>query len=157
MISATPLLPMSWVNKIFHTLTVLHGREFLGRWEGVPIEDVKADWSERLGCFFTRPKAIEYALDNLPDNKPPTVLEFRAVCLRCPAPVLPALTALTAPAADPERVAAEFAKMAAPAPAPRAAVDHKAWAKVINAKHEAGIKVNPGPLRMARQALGLEK
>lgn len=154
MISAAPLLPMSWVNKIFQTLTVLHGREFLGRWEGVPIEDVKADWAERLGCFLTRPKAIEYALENLHDNKSPTALDFRTVCLRCPAPVLPALDA---PAADPARVATELAKMAAPAPAPRAAVDHKAWAKVIIAKHEAGIKVNPGPLRFARQALGLEK
>lgn len=154
MIFATPLLPMSWVNKIFHTLTVLHGREFLGRWEGIPIEDVKADWAERLGCFLTRPKAIEYALENLHDNKSPTALDFRTVCLRCPAPVL---TALDAPAADPVRVAAELGKMAAPAPAPRVAVDHKAWAKVIIANHEAGIKVNPGPLRMARQALGLEK
>lgn len=155
MISAAPLLPMSWVNKIFHTLTVLHGREFLGRWEGIPIEDVKADWAERLGCFFTRPKAIEYALDNLPDNKPPTVLEFRAVCLRCPAPVLPALTA---PTADPDRVAAEFAKMATTAPSPAPGrIDHKAWARVIVKKHDDGIKVNPGPLRMARQALGLEK
>lgn len=155
MIDAAPVLPMSWVNKIFHTLTVLHGREFLGRWEGIPIEDVKADWAERLGCFFTRPKAIEYALDNLHDNKSPTALDFRTVCLRCPAPVL---VALDAPAADPARVAAEFAKMATTAPAPRAApVDHKACHRAIIAKHAAGIKVNPGPLRMARQALGLEK
>ena len=155
MINATPLLPMSWINKIFHTLTVLHGREFLGRWEGGPIEDVKADWAERLGCFFARPKAIEYALENLHDNKSPTALDFRTVCLRCPAPVLPALDA---PAADSARVAAEFAKMATTAPAPAPGrIDHKAWARVIIKKHDDGIKVNPGPLRMARQALGLEK
>lgn len=153
MIDATPLLPAQWVNKIFHTLTVLHGRDFLGRWEGIPIEDVKADWAERLGCFVARPEAIKYALDNLHENKSPTALDFRTVCLRCPAPVL---LALDAPAADPARVAAELAKIATAAPAPRAApFDHKAWAKAIIAKHAAGIVINVAPLRMARQALGM--
>lgn len=153
MISDAPKLPMPWVDKIFLTLTLLHGRDFLGRWEGVPIEEVKLDWAERLACFVSRPEAIGYALDNLHDNKAPTVLDFRTVCLRCPVPVL---VALEAPAADPARVAAEFGKMAASAPLPKAApLDHKGWAKKIIARHSRGEKVNLTPLRFAREALGM--
>ena len=153
MISDAPKLPMPWVDKIFLTLTLLHGRDFLGRWEGVPIAEVKLDWAERLACFVSRPEAIGYALDNLHDNKAPTVLDFRTVCLRCPAPVL---VALEAPAADPARVAAEFGKMAAGAPSTKtAAADCKGWAHAIIARHSRGEKVSLAPLRIAREALGM--
>lgn len=149
---SAPLLPEAWVDKIFHKLTMAYGRDFLGRWEGVPIAEVKLDWAECLACFFSRPDAIRYGLANLPDTKSPTAQEFRAVCLRCPVAEVPRLDA---PAADPERVAAELAKLA-PVREKFVPVDHKAWAKKKIAEHAQGIKVNIAPLRFARQALGLE-
>ena len=101
-------LPTAWVEKIFDRLTVRYGRDFLGRWEGIPIADVKADWADCLSGLFLHPSSISWALDNLPDSKPPTVQEFRAICRRAPPPELPRLPE---PKADPDRVAREMAKL----------------------------------------------
>ena len=148
-------LPEKWIDKIFHKLTMAYGRDFLGRWEGMPIAEVKADWAECLAGFEANPGAISYALGSLPDSKPPTAQDFRAICYRAPA--AEALQ-LPAPQADPERVAKELLKLdpVRQAVANRGVVDHKAWAKRIVANFEAGLVVNVGPLRMARQAIGLE-
>ena len=77
-------MPSSWVDKIFQKLTLVYGRDFLGRWEGVPLEEVKADWGHELNGYENAPQAIAYALQNLPP-KAPTVLEFRAICRSAPA------------------------------------------------------------------------
>ena len=64
-------MPSSWVDKIFQKLTLVYGRDFLGRWEGVPLEEVKDDWAHELSGYENAPAAISYALQNLPP-KPPT-------------------------------------------------------------------------------------
>jgi hypothetical protein len=81
-------LPLPWVDKIFSKLTLIYGRDFIGRWEGLEIADVKADWSHELDGFEKFPDGIAYALKNMPPGKPPTVLEFRALALRAPKPEL---------------------------------------------------------------------
>jgi hypothetical protein len=86
-------LPPAWVNRIFDKLTVTYGRDFIGRWDGMELSTVKADWAFELRGFKGRPEAIAYALENLPQGKPPTVIDFRAMCARRPdasMPVLPA-------------------------------------------------------------------
>ena len=65
-------LPTVWIDKIFEKLSLRYGREFLGRWEGMPIADVKTDWGDVLSGMVEHPKAIGWALDNLPDSRPPT-------------------------------------------------------------------------------------
>ncbi len=147
-------LPDKWIEKIFHKLTVAYGRDFLGRWEGIPLADVKADWAECLAGFVANPGAISYALDHLPDSKPPTALDFRTICIRAPSVNAPRLEA---PKANPERVSEAFGQLAKAREAVSAgmAVDHKAWAKRNIANAEAGLFVNVGPLRMSKQALGL--
>lgn len=74
-------LPMPWIEKIFQKLALTYGRDFIGRWEGIPLEEVKADWAHELSGYQQSPNAIHYALTNLP-LKPPTVYEFRAICQR---------------------------------------------------------------------------
>jgi hypothetical protein len=58
------------------------------------LDEVKANWANELGRFKDRPEAIAYALENLPAEQPPTVLQFRALCAAAPvayeAPALPA-------------------------------------------------------------------
>jgi hypothetical protein len=76
-------LPLPWVEKIFQKLTLVYGRDFLGRWEGIPLEEVKADWAHELAGYRNSHDALAYALQNLP-RKPPTVLEFRAICEAAP-------------------------------------------------------------------------
>ena len=72
-------LPMSWVDKIFLKLTLNYGRDFLNRWEGVPIADVKSDWAHELRGYQQNPSAIEYGLEHCLTGKPPTVQEFKLV------------------------------------------------------------------------------
>lgn len=147
-------LPIAWVDKIFTKLTLLYGREFVARWEGMTIADVKTDWGHELAGFEHHPEAIHFALQNLPPEKPPTVLQFRDMARRAPAPDVPRLPE---PKADPARVAAELAKLAPTKQAiALAPVDHKAWAKRLIARHEAGERLNMTTLRFAREALGME-
>ena len=143
-------LPAAWIDKIFLKLSLNFGREFLNRWEGVPIEDVKADWAHELRGFQQNPAAIKFALENCLSGKPPTVHDFKALCIRRP----DSTPALPSPPADPERVAAELAKLAQVQTATK--VDHKAWAKRLKQRHDAGEKLNQNQIRCYRNALGLQ-
>lgn len=99
------------VDVVFTKLSLIYGRDFLGRWDGMELTEVKGDWAHELSGFEANPAAIKYALQNLP-NKAPTVLEFRSICLRAPVPAPAAL--LDAPKANPEivRKALEAARAA---------------------------------------------
>lgn len=107
-------LPSPWVDKIFLKLTLVYGRDFVARWEGLDLAEVKADWAHELDGFDAWPEAISYALKSLPPGKPPTVLEFRELARKAPRkqPL-----ALPEPAADPMRVSEALQKLSAPAPA----------------------------------------
>lgn len=76
-------LPEPWVDRLFTKLVLVYGNDFLRRWDGLEIADVKADWAHELSAYQQSPGAIRYALENLP-QKPPNVLEFRAICQRAP-------------------------------------------------------------------------
>ena len=99
------------VDIVFKKLSLVYGRDFLGRWEGIDLTDVKSDWAHELSGYEGNPAAIKYALQNLP-NKAPTVLEFRSICQR--APDAPIAGHLDAPKANPEivRKALEAARTA---------------------------------------------
>jgi len=144
-------LPLPWVDKIFSKLTLVYGRDFIGRWEGLELADVKTDWAHELAGFDDFPEGIAFALQNLPAGKPPTVLEFRAMAYKAPKP---ALKQIEAPKADPARVAEELRKAVAAVKKPaHNGIDHKAWAKSIVERDAAGEKVRPISLQFARQAL----
>jgi hypothetical protein len=73
----------SLVELIFSKCSLVYGREFLGRWEGLNMDEVKADWRRELGAVLQDPQAVKHALLHLPE-KAPTVLTFRALCIRKP-------------------------------------------------------------------------
>lgn len=83
-------LPDDWTDKIFQKLTLAYGRDFTGRYEGIPLEEVKADWAHELSGYLRSPHSLAYALQHLP-NKPPNVFEFRAICCNAPSEPMPAL------------------------------------------------------------------
>lgn len=101
-------LPAAWVDRIFQKLTVTYGRDFAGRWEGLSTDDVKADWADVLAGFVNSPDSIKHALETLPADKPPTVLQFRDLCRKAPLKHLPAL-----PAPDIDPAMAQAVKAAA--------------------------------------------
>lgn len=87
------VLPALWVDRIFAKLAITYGRDFLGRWEGMELAPVQSDWGYELRSFKARPAAIAYALESLPQGKPPTVIDFKAMCSRMPDTSMPELPA----------------------------------------------------------------
>lgn len=86
-------MPSAWIDRIFEKLQLVYGSHFTGRWSGVSIEAVKADWAHELDGMENHPEAIKHALQHLPIDQPPTVLQFRQLCRNAPSkpdPMLPA-------------------------------------------------------------------
>lgn len=145
------------VEYVFKRLAATYGAAWDRSLGQAPIADVMTVWGYQLQQFTqstAAKKMVMWALDNLPDRCP-NVIEFKALCRR--APVAEPL-ALSEPKADPARVAAELAKLAplrsrAESHSP---VDHKAWAKRLQARHQAGEKLNLNQVRCYRNALGLQ-
>lgn len=86
-------MPSAWIDRIFEKLQLVYGSHFTGRWSGVSIEAVKADWAHELDGMEQHPESIKHALQHLPIDQPPTVLQFRELCRRSPEPKAPALPA----------------------------------------------------------------
>jgi hypothetical protein len=145
-------LPLPWVDRIFEKLALVYGQAFLARWRDLDLDAVKADWAHELAGFEQHPQAIAHALQALPPEKPPTVLQFRELARRAPLPELPRLAS---PPADAERVAAELAKLATVRATAAQAVDHRAWARRILDRKARGERVNRTVLSMAQQAMGV--
>jgi hypothetical protein len=139
-------LPLQWVDRIFDKLALTYGQAFLGRWRDLDMNSVKSDWCHELAQFERLPHRIAYALANLPEA-PPSVATFKALCRQAPAPET---TALPEPKADPARVKAELAKLADMRAVPTSRAGNRDWAHRIIARHEAGQKISPTVLQMAR-------
>lgn len=142
----TTALPLAWVEKIFRKLTLVYGRDFMARWEGQEINDVIEDWAEELAGFVNWPEAIAWALKSLPDGKPPTVLEFRAICFKAPKPDR---LALPEPAANPvfaQQVLSQVSRK------PSNSNCYSDWIRRGLADLEAGVKKSPTVERMIREA-----
>lgn len=146
MTNQTATLPLAWVEKVFRKLTVVYGRDFMARWEGQEINDVIEDWAEELAGFVNWPEAIAWALKNLPDSKPPTVLEFRALCFKAPKPER---LALPEPAADPAFAKQVLGQVSRKPAGVNAYTD---WIRRGLADLEAGVRKSPTVERMIREA-----
>jgi hypothetical protein len=146
-------LPTGWIDRIFDKLTLVYGQSFLRRWSDIDLNAVKSDWAHELGGFEHHPKAIAWALQNLPPDSPPNALQFKFLARRAPPDELPRLEA---PKADPARVAEELAKLAPvlQKPAARPSTD---WAQRIVERVEAGEIMSPTTVRMAREAIAKTK
>ena len=138
-------LPIEWVEKLFAKLTLNYGVDFLNRYKGIPLVDVKTDWSEELGRLDGA--AIVFALGSLPD-RPPTAQQFRNLCLQAPSAV--EVPKLEMPKANPEMAKLVMEKLAQ---APTSPVDNRAWAKTILRDVQGGLRRTPTVIQMAKNAL----
>ena len=143
--------PDAWVDRIFRKLSLTYGADFLRRYEGLSMADVRTDWAAAMEGFEQHPEAIAYALQHLPE-RPPNVLEFRAICRHAPPPPAPMLPA---PKPDPARLADELRKLAPlrKSLAERGAVDPKAWAYRLRDREAAGDRLSSVQRRFWREAL----
>lgn len=142
-------LPASWIDRVFDKMTLAYGKPFVNRWEGMNLNSVKSDWAHELAGFERHPEAIAWALQNLPDSFPPTVMEFRALARKAPEAEVPRIE--HSPAGK-ERIERELAKLKPVLDAPRK--DFRDWARRIMARHESGdTKLTRAQIDMARDAL----
>ena len=144
-------LNAEWVEVLFTKLSLVYGRDFFGRWEGLDLDAVKADWAHELAGFAHHREAIVYGLAHLPP-KPPTVLEFRAICRMAPAPDTPRLEA---PVANMARRDAELAKLQQILCELAGPVGGRGWAHKVLERAQRGERVSPYTVRQARAALGV--
>lgn len=148
-------LPSKAIDRLFDRLAATYGRQFSELYAAIDPGAVKALWGHELSPWANRLDAIAWALENLPERCP-NVIQFKNLVRQAPAPEAPRLPE---PKADPDRVKAELAKLGPmrmqASAASSGAVDHKAWAKRIMARHEAGESINLTTLRFAREALNM--
>lgn len=71
-----------WVDRIFERLAGIYGTQFTAKFPNA--EEAKKVWAAELGVFDNHPEAISFALENLPIERAPNVLEFREICRRAP-------------------------------------------------------------------------
>lgn len=142
--SCTSGLDKRAVDRIFTRLLVRYGAPWLRLWDGIEIDAVKADWSRELGGMSF--DAILYALDNLPDERPPaTAAVFRKLAVNRPQ----YFTALTDDRkADPVRVKQILGGLKV-----TGSGDTHAWARALQQREEAGEKLSPTQKIAWRQAL----
>jgi hypothetical protein len=143
-------LPLKAVDRLFDRLIATYGRDFSSKWEGLDQAAIKTSWSHELYGFTSNLGSLAWALENLPERAP-NVIEFRNLARRAPATPE---KQLPAPKADPERVAAELAKLA-PIRRERnfSGDDGKDWARRLVARHQAGERLRPIQIRFAHEAL----
>lgn len=142
-------LPAHWVDKIFTKLTLAYGRDFLGRWEGVSLVDVKADWAHELAGYQNAPDVLAYVLQNLPAGKPPTVYDFRLMCSNAPRKSENQLTYST----NPGVAVKEMKKLQEAIKGSNAKTDTKAWARALKARHDAGERLGLAQIAAYKSAL----
>ena len=143
-------LPLPWVDRIFDKLMLTYGRDFTGRWEGLPMSSVKADWSHELSGFEAHPEAIRHALLSVNPAKSPTVLEFRNLAANAPKM---AEKQLPMPPQDMAFVNSVLASVNRD----RQAVGMKDWANALKARHAAGDRLSDNQVRCYKNALGLHE
>lgn len=142
-------LPLDYVEAIFTKLSLVYGRSFLDRWAGIDMERVKADWGHELAGLERSPKSIAHALQNLPADKPPTVLEFRKIAWSMPAADMPAIEHTPAS----KRVIDKL--LSGLSPITDNPHGMKAWAHRLKARHEAGDQLNNYQVKCYQSALGM--
>jgi hypothetical protein len=72
------MLPDSLLDPLFGKLAIRYGDAWFRKWDGIPMNAVRADWAEVLDGFGAA--SIHYGLTNLPADFPPTAAAFKALC-----------------------------------------------------------------------------
>jgi hypothetical protein len=130
------MLDAAWVDYVFGKLTLRYGVMLARQYADLVPEAVRHDWATALDGVSA--KAIEYALEHCPTDRPPNVLQFRALCRQYrPAETLPALPA-PKDKVDPQRVRKIIAALEATrsAQAPNAA--DRVIARLLEIERERG-------------------
>lgn len=150
------------IDRLFERFAAVYGNDWDKSLGKLPIMDVKTVWAHELAPWLNNRdsmRAIAWALENL-QERCPNVIQFKNLCRQAPAQEKPMLPE---PKADPERLKAELAKInVKPVQKLFDEVrgvrfelknDGRDWARKILARKEAGEKISPTVMQMARDGL----
>ena len=131
------------VDRIFTRLLVRYGAPWLRLWDGLDLNIVKEDWSRELaGMPFD---AVVYALEHLPDDKPPpTATAFRKLANGRPE----YFQGLPPVKADPARVRAILSGLQV-----GNSGGSQGWARELRRREEAGERLSLTQKQAWRRAL----
>lgn len=65
---------------IFGRMSAIYGNDFARKWDGIDAKLIRSEWTQTLGKFLTYKPSMDYALENLPPDRPPSSLQFRKIC-----------------------------------------------------------------------------
>lgn len=137
----------SLVELVFSKCALVYGRDFLSRWEGQNLAEVRADWSRELGRVLDNPQAILYGLEHLPYERPPTVLQFRSICVGRPDDSPKQLRGPASSSKVVNEAVARFLASAKKNEGPRA------WANRLRVREQQAERLSPAQRTMWREAL----
>ena len=70
----------SGFDYIFSTMNAIYGSRFEANWQNVDPNIVRQVWKEKLGRFLTYKPSLDYALNKMDANFPPSAIRFRELC-----------------------------------------------------------------------------
>jgi len=123
-----------------------YGSRFLNQWktgqqspdgEDIGIKNAMATWAKKLGGFSDMSDAIKAVLDYLPSD-PPSLPEFVNLCREAGRRLSENVKRIEYVPTEEEKQRAAYAAKAASKAITKEKRDHKAWAKKLKARHDAG-------------------
>lgn len=120
------------IDMIHTKLMLVYGNRFAQAYAGLRPEHIKADWAHELQGISA--EQVKHALQNLPGDWPPNVIQFRELCKQAPARVM--REALPAPKGVrmSERVREQLAQVTARV----SMAEPLAWARNLKRREENG-------------------
>ena len=73
------------LDYIFARMGAIYGASFLRHWDGIDLGLVRQEWMRQLGSFLTYKPSLDYAIDRLKGEFPPSAITFREFCNAGPA------------------------------------------------------------------------
>lgn len=73
------------LDYIFARMGAIYGAAFLRHWDGMDVGLVRQEWARQLGRFLTHKPSLDYAIDRLKGDFPPSAITFRDFCNAGPA------------------------------------------------------------------------
>lgn len=70
---------------IFARMSAIYGASFARQWDDVDPTIVRQEWQRQLGNFLTYRPSMDYAIDRLSGDFPPSAIKFREFCNAGPA------------------------------------------------------------------------
>lgn len=70
---------------IFTRMSAIYGNDFARKWDGIDPQIIRSEWKQTLGKFLCYKPSMDYALQHINPERPPSSLQFYKACQGGPA------------------------------------------------------------------------